>query len=114
VDYLQLDWEIGIGSVGSLSTTLSVIKAGNFFTCELTVSKDNYSSSPLALWFMQNPGLLQDQYPASLSVAIFLQPLRQIFFRPFSTLSNQLFLGFSVTFFPHVLTLSLKGSKSTF
>jgi len=46
VDYLQLDWEIGIGSVGSLSTTLSVIKAGNFFTCELTVSKDNYSSSP--------------------------------------------------------------------
>lgn len=37
---------------------------------------------------------------ASLSLASFLQPLRQISFTSFSMLSNQLFLGFSVALFP--------------
>jgi hypothetical protein len=71
---------------------------------------------------MQDPDLLQDQFPDALSTAIFLQPLTPIFFTSFSTSSNHLFLGFStdlfhpgtflntlftvlLAFFPQVLTI---------
>lgn len=50
--------------------------------------------SPLALWSMQGLGLLQYNFQASLTVAVFLKPVIPIFFRSFSTLSNHLLLGF--------------------
>lgn len=52
------------------------------------------SFPPLALWSMQDPGLLQDLFQALLSRAIFLHPLAPIFCRSFSTSYNHLFLGF--------------------
>ena len=54
---------------------------------------------PPAVLSMQNPGLLQDHFQASLHLAIFLLSVTPIFFI-FSTSSNHLFLGFPTDLFP--------------
>jgi hypothetical protein len=77
-----------------------------WFTClprGATSSRQLRNVSPLAVRFMEDPGLFQDQF---LGVCIFLLPLTLFFLESYSALSNHLFLSFPTDIFTSAVFLN--------